>query len=41
MILLDTNVLSELLKPAPEPKVTIWLDSLTAADVYILRNYTS
>jgi predicted nucleic acid-binding protein len=25
--LLDTNVISELLKPRPEPKVTTWLDS--------------
>ena len=26
MILLDTNVLSEALKPAPEPRVVTWLD---------------
>jgi predicted nucleic acid-binding protein len=25
--LLDTNVISELLKPRPEPKLTIWLDA--------------
>ena len=28
MILLDTNVLSEPLKPTPEPRVIAWLDSL-------------
>lgn len=27
MILLDTNVLSETLKPRPEPRVIAWLDS--------------
>jgi predicted nucleic acid-binding protein len=25
--LLDTNVISELLKPKPEPKVTTWIDA--------------
>jgi predicted nucleic acid-binding protein len=24
--LLDTNVISELIKPKPEPKVTMWID---------------
>lgn len=35
MILLDTNVLSELMRPAPEPKVLQWLDCLSDADVWI------
>lgn len=35
MILLDTNVVSELMRPAPEPKVLAWLDAQTAADVWI------
>ena len=25
--LLDTNVISELIKPRPEPKVTVWIDA--------------
>ena len=25
--LLDTNVISELIKPRPEPKVTMWIDA--------------
>lgn len=29
MIVLDTNVISEALKAAPEPRVVTWLDSLT------------
>ncbi|WP_227997733.1 type II toxin-antitoxin system VapC family toxin [Nocardia australiensis] len=28
MIILDTNVLSELLRPQPNPNVTAWVDSL-------------
>ena len=35
MILLDTNVVSELMRPAPEPKVLAWLDAQPAADVWI------
>ena len=35
MILLDTNVVSEVMRPAPEPKVLEWLDALPAADVWI------
>ena len=35
MILLDTNVVSELMRPAPEPKVLEWLDAQPAADVWI------
>ncbi len=31
MILLDTNVLSELIRPEPDDGVTEWLDSLDAA----------
>ena len=27
MMILDTNVVSELIRPAPEPRVTAWLDS--------------
>ncbi len=33
MILLDTNVLSELMRPEPDGRVTQWLDSLDALDV--------
>lgn len=33
MILLDTNVLSELIRPEPDKGVTAWLDSLDAATV--------
>ena len=35
MILLDTNVVSELMRPAPEPRVLAWLDAQPAADVWI------
>lgn len=35
MILLDTNVVSELMRPAPEPKVLQWLDAQPAADIWI------
>ena len=35
MILLDTNIVSELIRPAPEPKVLEWLDAQPAADVWI------
>lgn len=35
MILLDTNVISELMRPAPEPMVEQWLASLPAASVFI------
>ena len=34
MILLDTNVLSELMKPAPDRAVVDWLDAQVAADVF-------
>lgn len=33
MILLDTNVLSELMKPAPDDRVRHWLDRQRRADV--------
>ena len=33
MILLDTNVVSELMRPAPDPKVRTWLDGLCATPV--------
>ena len=35
MILLDTNVISELLRAAPEPKVEAWLAAQDGADVYL------
>lgn len=35
MILLDTNVLSELMRPAPSSKVVQWLDSFPQMDLWI------
>ena len=35
MILLDTNVVSELMRQVPEPKVLAWLDHLPVDDVWI------
>jgi predicted nucleic acid-binding protein len=35
MILLDTNVVSELMRPAPESRVLEWLDAQPSADVLI------
>ncbi|OMB98317.1 plasmid stabilization protein [Mycobacterium sp. NS-7484] len=35
MIVLDTNVVSELMRPAPEPGVTSWVDSLDVADIWL------
>ncbi len=35
MILLDTNVLSELMKPAPETSVVRWVDEQLVETVYI------
>ncbi len=35
MIVLDTNVISELMRPAPEPGVTSWVDSLDVSDVLL------
>lgn len=34
MPLLDTNVLSELMRPAPDPAVLAWVDAQPAAEVY-------
>lgn len=33
--LLDTNVLSELSKPKPDPRVSAWLTSRFEADIYV------
>ncbi len=35
MIILDTNVVSELMRPAPEPGVTRWVDSLDVSDILL------
>jgi len=35
MILLDTNILSEVMRPAPEPRVLRWLDAQPDGDVWI------
>lgn len=35
MILLDTNVVSELMKSAPEPAVLAWIDAMPAATVFV------
>jgi len=35
MIILDTNVISELLRPAPEPKVEHWLSVQDGLNVYL------
>ncbi len=35
MILLDTNVLSELMRPSPEQKVLSWLDAQQELNVWI------
>jgi toxin FitB len=35
MIVLDTNVVSELMRPAPEPDVTSWVDSLDVSDILL------
>ncbi|MDR3390960.1 MAG: type II toxin-antitoxin system VapC family toxin [Sulfuriferula sp.] len=35
MILLDTNVLSELMRPKPDERVLRWLDRQPAADLWI------
>jgi predicted nucleic acid-binding protein len=34
MIVVDTNVLSELMKPVPDPEVLAWFDTRSAADLY-------
>jgi predicted nucleic acid-binding protein len=35
MIILDTNVVSEPLRPAPEPRVIAWLDAQPAEALYL------
>lgn len=35
MILLDTNVVSELMRPAPDQKVVAWLDAQIAETLYL------
>jgi predicted nucleic acid-binding protein len=35
MILLDTNVVSELMKSTPEPAVMVWLNTFPAATVFV------
>ena len=35
MILLDTNIISELLRKTPEPKVALWLAAQKSSDVYL------
>lgn len=35
MILLDTNVLSEMMRASPEPRVLRWMDSLPEAEIWI------
>lgn len=35
MILLDTNVLSELMRPTPDSRVVRWLDSCSYEDVWV------
>ncbi len=34
-MILDTNVISELTRPAPEPRVAEWLDRWERADVFV------
>ncbi len=35
MIVLDTNVLSEIMRPEPEPRVFIWLESIPASQTAV------
>lgn len=35
MILLDTNVVSEAMKPDPDPEVRVWLDDQAAETLYL------
>ena len=35
MFVLDTNVVSELMRPAPAPKVRAWLDAQLTSDLFI------
>lgn len=36
MIILDTNAISELLRPAPEPRVEQWLSAQDGLNVYLI-----
>lgn len=35
MIILDTNIISEMMKPIPSPAVIVWLDQQDASALYI------
>ena len=35
MIVLDTNVVSELMRKAPEPRVVSWVDRFSVSDVLV------
>jgi predicted nucleic acid-binding protein len=35
MFVLDTNVVSELMRPAPEPRVFEWVDAISRNDLFI------
>jgi predicted nucleic acid-binding protein len=35
MILIDTNIISEMMKPAPDPKVITWIDQQNIMQLYI------
>ena len=35
MFVLDTNIVSELMRPAPAPKVRAWLDAQLTSDLFI------
>ncbi|MFC1592033.1 type II toxin-antitoxin system VapC family toxin [Thermodesulfobacteriota bacterium] len=35
MIIVDTNVISEMMKPSPAPHVSAWLDQQETADLFI------
>ena len=38
MIVLDSNVLSELMRPIPEPRVIAWLDRQPHASIWINKH---
>jgi toxin FitB len=35
VIVLDTNVVSEMMRPTPEPRVARWIDAFAADDVFV------
>lgn len=35
MILLDTNLVSEVMRPAPDPRITAWMDAQQIAALYL------